>query len=108
MRRDVGKSLLRRIVPHARRAELRSLYNGATWWFYAGRNVTCNCCGGQFRRFRHYSREGHEALMCPRCGSLGRHRVDWLYLTERTDALRQPLRVLHVAPEVCLEAPLRR
>jgi SAM-dependent methyltransferase len=46
--------------------------------------------------------------MCPRCGSLGRHRVDWLYLTTQTDALKRPLRLLHVAPEVCLEEPLRR
>jgi SAM-dependent methyltransferase len=46
--------------------------------------------------------------MCPRCGSLGRHRVDWLYLTSWTDALSRPIRLLHVAPEVCLEAPLRR
>lgn len=39
--------------------------------------------------------------MCPRCGSLGRQRVDWLYLSERTDLLRARVRLLHVAPERC-------
>jgi SAM-dependent methyltransferase len=34
--------------------------------------------------------------------------VDWLYLTSRTDALSRPLRLLHVAPEVALEIPLRK
>jgi SAM-dependent methyltransferase len=46
--------------------------------------------------------------MCPRCGSLGRHRVDWLFLTEQTDALKRAHRLLHIAPEVCLESPIRR
>jgi SAM-dependent methyltransferase len=45
--------------------------------------------------------------MCPRCGSLGRHRVDWLFLTQHTDALAGPVKLLHIAPEVCLEQPLR-
>ena len=46
--------------------------------------------------------------MCPRCGSLGRMRVDWLFLTSRTDLLEGPKRLLHVAPEVCLRRSLER
>lgn len=88
---------------------MRTLYNRATWGVYAGANVRCNCCRGRFRRFRTYFTEaGHRALMCPRCGALGRHRVDWLYLTEHTDVLNHPVRVLHIAPEVCLETPMRK
>ncbi|MGH2866116.1 MAG: class I SAM-dependent methyltransferase [Solirubrobacteraceae bacterium] len=101
--------MLRVLVPHARRAEFKALYGRATWWLYAGRSVRCNCCGGRFRRFRDYSSEGgHRSLACPRCGALGRHRVDWLYLTDRTEVLQRPTRLLHIAPEVCLETPLRR
>ena len=37
--------------------------------------------------------------MCPSCGSLGRHRLDWLFLCERTNLLHEPIRLLHVAPE---------
>jgi SAM-dependent methyltransferase len=99
---------LRRLIPHARRPRLRALYNRSTWWLFVGNAVECNCCGTSFRRFRAYvGTDGHRSLMCPRCGSLGRHRVDWLYLMTRTDALAGPVSVLHVAPEVCLELPLR-
>ncbi|MBV9466276.1 MAG: class I SAM-dependent methyltransferase [Solirubrobacterales bacterium] len=100
--------LLRRLVSHAHRGQVRALYNRVTWRLYRGSNVRCNCCGTRFRRFRTYiGVGGHRALMCPRCGSLGRHRVDWLYLTERSDALVGPVSLLHIAPEVCLESPLR-
>jgi Methyltransferase domain len=101
--------LLRTLVPHGRRAELKALYNRATWRFYIGDNVRCNCCGGRWRRFQNYTSDGqHRTLVCPRCGSLGRHRVDWMYLSERADVLQQPTRLLHFAPEVCLAAPLRQ
>jgi SAM-dependent methyltransferase len=46
--------------------------------------------------------------MCPRCGSLGRQRVNWLFLTSRTDLLEGPKRLLHVAPEVCIGRRLER
>jgi SAM-dependent methyltransferase len=106
---SIGKRLQRRLVPHTRRHQLRALFNRLTWPFFVGRKVGCNCCGGRFRRFRVYATEdGHRSFMCPRCGSLGRHRVDWMYLTTETDALDRPLRLLHIAPEVCLETPLRR
>jgi SAM-dependent methyltransferase len=35
-------------------------------------------------------------------------RVDWLYLTDRTDLLDGPKRVLHVAPEECIGRQLKR
>lgn len=102
------KQILRRVIPHARRSQLRAQISQATWWLYAGSSVRCNCCGGTFRRFRVYRSDGgHRSLSCPRCNALGRHRVDWLYLTDHTDLLRTPTRLLHIAPEVCLEKPLR-
>jgi SAM-dependent methyltransferase len=107
--RAVQREVVRRLVPHSHRHQLRSHVNRLTWPLYVGTNVSCNCCDGRFRRFRVYIGDrGHRSLMCPRCGSLGRHRVDWLYLTTQTDALQRPMRLLHVAPEICLEEPLRR
>lgn len=108
MSRGLRTRVLRRLVPHGRRPRLRALYNRATWFFYIGRAVQCNCCGGHFRRFRSYVGVGnHHAQMCPRCGSLGRHRVDWLYITTVDGLLQGPIRLLHIAPEVCLARPLR-
>ncbi len=102
------KQLLRWLIPHARRARVRAIYNRMTWRLYSGDAVRCNCCDTSFRRFRPYVGDyGHRSLMCPRCGALGRHRVDWLFLTDRTEVLSGPVRLLHIAPEVCLEQPLR-
>jgi SAM-dependent methyltransferase len=42
------------------------------------------------------------------CGSQERHRAIWPFLLEHTALLREPLRVLHVAPEPCFERRLRR
>jgi SAM-dependent methyltransferase len=101
--RLAAKDLVRRIVPHSRSLQLRECYNRLTWRLYAGDSVACNCCEGRFRRFRSWTDDTKVLWpMCPRCGSLGRMRVDWLYLTTRTDLLEAPKRVLHVAPEACL------
>jgi SAM-dependent methyltransferase len=103
-----AKKLARAIVPHSRRAQLRETYSRVTWPLYAGTRVRCNCCGGRFRGFRTWTDDVAVPWpMCPRCGSLGRQRVDWLYLSERTDLLRAPTRLLHVAPEHCFQRVLR-
>lgn len=39
---------------------------------------------------------------CPRCGSLERHRLLWLFLQRRPALQRPALRLLHVAPEPVL------
>lgn len=46
--------------------------------------------------------------MCPKCRSLERHRLLWLYLTRATDLFSSGYRrVLHIAPEAVLERRLR-
>jgi len=40
---------------------------------------------------------------CPRCGSLERHRLLWLYLQSRTNLFSAKHRLLHVAPEPVLQ-----
>lgn len=42
-----------------------------------------------------------ENVLCPGCLSLERHRLLWLYLKERTGFFSQPMKVLHIAPEIC-------
>lgn len=105
--RATAKDLARRMAPHSWRPQLRSWYNRLTWPLYLGKSVTCNCCEGRFRRFRSWSDERNVLWpMCPRCGSLGRQRADWLFLTSRTDLLEGSKRVLHVAPEECFARSL--
>jgi SAM-dependent methyltransferase len=75
--------------------------------FYLGDRVECPCCRGRFRTFLPAGKPRRPGALCPRCGSLERHRLLWLFLTERTSLFRDRLRVLHVAPEQDLQRRLR-
>lgn len=69
--------------------------------FYRGNKVQCNICGLGFRKFLPYGRVARENALCPNCLGLERHRLMWLFLTEKTDFFQKQLKVLHVAPELC-------
>lgn len=76
--------------------------------FYRGRGAECPVCGAKYRKFLPYGYVHTRAnALCPKCLSLERHRLLWLYLTRETDLLRRPQRILHIAPEVCLMKRLR-
>lgn len=69
-----------------------------------GASVACPCCGGSFRNLR--AHRGRPGVKCPRCGSLERHRLLWLYFARRTNLLVDALDVLHIAPEYSFEKRL--
>jgi SAM-dependent methyltransferase len=69
--------------------------------FYKGDQVKCNVCSNSFRKFLPYGRKARENALCPKCLSLERHRLIWLYLEEKTDFFHAKLKVLHIAPEIC-------
>ena len=66
---------------------------------YAGDNVFCACCEGQFKKFLPFGANRRENAICPGCLSLERHRLLWLYLKQKTNLFSESLKVLHVAPE---------
>jgi SAM-dependent methyltransferase len=71
-----------------------------------GHRVQCPCCDGDFDRFiRH---RGRPHAKCPRCGALERHRLLWLYLTERTNLFSRPMSLLHFAPEYAYKRRFKR
>jgi ubiquinone/menaquinone biosynthesis C-methylase UbiE len=66
-------------------------------------NVDAEYCGicefrGEFHDFA-----GRERVHCPGCGSLERHRKQYLYLRSNTDIFspNNHVRLLHIAPEPC-------
>lgn len=80
--------------------------------FYRGKGRTCPLCGARWRRFLPY---GYVAVrpdaLCPRCLSLERHRLLWLWLVRETPfayTAAPPPKLLHIAPEVCLMRRLRK
>ncbi|MBL7979139.1 MAG: methyltransferase domain-containing protein [Bacteroidetes Order II. Incertae sedis bacterium] len=84
------KKVIRRIVAH----------------FLRGHTYYCPVCDGHFRKFLPGGANKRANAQCPVCGSLERHRAFWLFLQ---DSLlpKQPLRVLHFAPEACFEKIFR-
>ena len=71
----------------------------------AWRSRECPICERRFRRFE--PAQGRAHARCPRCGSLERHRHLWLFLQRHTPVGRQPLTLVHVAPDAATEARLR-
>lgn len=69
--------------------------------FYKGDRVTCNVCNHSFRKFLPYGRKARENALCPNCLALERHRLMWLFLSEKTNFFQSSLKVLHIAPELC-------
>ena len=70
--------------------------------FYRGNAVTCPVCETSYRTLLPYGRiNPRPNALCPNCLSLERHRLIWLYLTEKTNFFGSKLHVLHIAPEAC-------
>ncbi|EMR04572.1 Rebeccamycin O-methyltransferase [Cesiribacter andamanensis AMV16] len=69
--------------------------------FYTGNRVQCPVCDSHFRKFLPYGRKARENALCPNCLALERHRLMWLFLQRKTPFFTKPLRVLHIAPELC-------
>lgn len=68
--------------------------------------VTCPCCGSNLPKFVPGGVNLRPNAMCPSCGSLERHRLMQLYFQNRTNLYSERLKVLHFAPEACLELSL--
>ena len=69
--------------------------------FYTGKKQECPICEGHFRKFLPYGYTGDNSdnRLCPRCLSLERHRLIWLYLQKKTSFFTEPQKMLHIAPE---------
>lgn len=87
-------AVFRSVVPDSVRPRVTALYRPLR---YRGNQVECPICQGTFDRFMDH--RGQPRVRCPRCGSMERHRLLWLYFTRETDLLTAPHRLLHFAPE---------
>lgn len=65
-----------------------------------GRRFHCPCCGWSLRHFTvgGASLKSKPNGYCPRCNSKPRHRWLWIFLQEKTELFKSPLRVLHLSP----------
>ena len=72
--------------------------------FYFGTTYSCPICSGYFRTLL---ANGRKNALCPRCGSLERHRMIWCYLREKSDLFSNKMKFLHIAPEFCFQRKFR-
>lgn len=70
---------------------------------YRGNVVKCNCCENEFSQFLPYGNVKRDNAICPRCNSLERNRVLWMYLQKELNIENRHWKILHFAPERTLE-----
>jgi SAM-dependent methyltransferase len=76
---------------------------------YQGTGRSCPVCGKSSRKFGDFGTPPRKDAQCMFCGALERHRYVWLYLNQHTNLFDgKPKKMLHVAPEQCFEARLRK
>lgn len=100
-------SPIKQLVPGGRRYQIRRLLEYVQASTMRGNRFECPCCGGKFRALLPAGLAHRPNARCPRCGSLERHRLIWLYLQKKTDLFAIPYKVLDVAPEEILQRKLR-
>jgi len=66
-----------------------------------GKRFKCPICKGTFRKFLPLDAKKRKNAVCPRCGSLERQRLIWMYMKEKTRFFSSKIKVLHFAPEFC-------
>ncbi len=67
--------------------------------FFIGNKVYCPVCETSFRKFLPFGNKGESNRLCPKCLSLERHRLLWLYLKNETDFFSANYKLIHIAPE---------
>ncbi|HSQ17334.1 MAG TPA: class I SAM-dependent methyltransferase [Anaerolineales bacterium] len=99
---------MRRLIHYGLGMALFSLPQGVRKWVFTGKAHYCPVCGSRLRRFLRLYRRYH--LYCPVCRSLQRQRLVWLLLKQEglLAQMTGGQRLLHFAPEACLEQQFRR
>jgi predicted SAM-dependent methyltransferase len=100
-------SIVRKVIPKRYHQAVARYAGYAISPLFYGRRFVCPICGGHFRKFLSFGVKPRPNARCPRCGSLERHRLLWLYLRDRTNFFTDNLKVLDIAPMGCLQHKFR-
>ena len=101
--------LILRKIPRPYLIIFSYFFSRITSILYRGNNFKCPVCGGKFRKMLSYGVwHERENVLCPRCLSLERHRLMWLYLKNKTGFFTDNLKVLHIAPEQCFRKRFKK
>jgi SAM-dependent methyltransferase len=62
----------------------------------------CPLCQSYFYAFLPFGEKLRANAQCPRCGSLERHRISYIFLKNETDIFEKNTKMIHFAPEEIL------
>jgi SAM-dependent methyltransferase len=97
-----------RNIPRPLLIRFSGIFTSLVLPFYKGNKVECPVCGSKFSKFLPYGNIGAVNRLCPKCLSLERHRLMWLYLQNETEFFTKNLKVLHIAPEQSFHKRFRK
>jgi SAM-dependent methyltransferase len=102
-------TFLMRHVPRPLLIRFSYVFNKISPVLLKGNKVECPVCQGRFKSFLPYGAvKRRDNVLCPKCLSLERHRLLWLFLNEKTGFFKENARLLHVAPEQCFYKRFRK
>jgi SAM-dependent methyltransferase len=102
------KSFIQKWIPKKLEPRFRLYFCFFRGLWFSGRTLYCPCCNTRSRRFLPGGTDARPGVQCPRCGSLERHRLLWLYLKQNTDFFQTPKRVLDIAPSYFQQQRMRQ
>lgn len=73
-----------------------------------GSERVCNICGFSGRKFKSFGNPARSDAMCPKCGSLERHRLLYYYIKNENDLMRGGKNILYFAPTGLLVEKMRK
>ena len=86
-------------MPESLLLQLEGPIRSALALAYSGNTYQCPVCGHSFRKMVDIKNDvGFEDHLCPKCGSIMRKRLLWLYLENEIGILQNSLRVLDFSP----------
>jgi SAM-dependent methyltransferase len=96
---NILKNIIKRLV---KKFKLKIASKAIQKWqylFLQGNNVECPVCTKAFITFLPAGNPVRFNAKCPKCSSLERTRLIWLYLLNTTNFFLESKRILHVGPE---------
>lgn len=79
------KEFLKKIIPIKYHTLIRLKLLNLISPLYYGNSYYCPVCERDFRKFLPDGHIKRENAQCPKCGSLERHRLLWLFLQTKTN-----------------------
>lgn len=114
------KNIIKKIIPFVLAKKLRGLWQRILKIIYHGNKYYCPYCNNNFRKFlpaginipiyKELNVVGagyRKNSTCPRCYSIDRERLVYMYLVKKLDIFKNKYKILHISPEPSIKSILR-